>query len=208
MPTDYSQASIYRIACDDGKFYIGSTVLKLSVRFGQHRRAVENEVNSKVYRHIRALGGAAKARIELVAGDLGIATRDELLRVEDSYIRDAMKSNKALCLNRNRPRATSQERIAREKMQAKMWLKINRDIHRSGASASQKTMGERVREYYRTHKLPRREPRVKSDPEEIVPCECGWDCMRASLAGHKKTKEHRSELMRWSVMKVILAATQ
>lgn len=204
MPTDYTQSKIYRLVCSDSRYYIGSTVLKLITRFGQHRRAVENGADSKVYRHVRAIGGPDHFKIELVAENLGITTRDELLKIEDSYIREALK-NKALCLNRNKPRATDAERIAREKMQAKMWTKINRDKYREeiAGKESEKTTAERVREFYRTHK-PAKPRKAKADPEELVSCECGMILMRARLSGHKKTIEHGQELMRWRVVQKVL----
>jgi hypothetical protein len=203
MPTDYSKASIYRLLCDDGRFYIGSTVLSLSTRFGQHRRAVDNGSDSKVYKHVRSLGGPDKMRIDLVATDLNVKTRDELLKVEDFYIRLGLKNK--LCLNRNKPRATSEERIAREEAQTKMWHKINRDAARDAqAGKTPMSTGDRVREYYRTHRRISKPKRIKSNPEGLVECECGWDVMRAQLAGHRKKKEHLGELMRWYFLKKIL----
>lgn len=203
MPTDYTRSSIYRLLCSDGRFYIGSTVLPLATRFGQHRRAVENGMNSKVYKHVRSIGGPTEMSIDLVASDLGITTRDELLQIEDTYIREALKNK--LCLNRNKPRATSQERLAREQAQTKMWRKINRDAARDTARCRPTVpVGDRVREYYRTHRRSLKPRRVKTDPEELVGCECGWDICRAGLAGHRKTKEHKQELLRWTVAKGVL----
>ncbi len=201
--SNYSRASIYKILCDDGRFYIGSTILSLPVRFGQHRRAVEKGTNSKVYRHIRAIGGSDKSHIELVADNLGITTRDELLKIEDSYIREALKDK--LCLNRNKPRATSEERLQREKLQSRMWTKINRDIRRLPPGADVIPLGERVREYYREHKrLPKGRGRVAANPDDLIDCECGWDVKRSDMSRHRKTKEHCQELMRWFFMKKIL----
>lgn len=193
--SDYSKSAIYRIVCDDGKFYVGSTIVPLNVRFGQHRRAVENGGTAKLYRHMRAIGGADKAHIELVADNLGISTRDELLKIEDEYIRIALKDK--MCLNRNKPRATSEEREARARQQKMMW----RVIARGDPSVP---MAERVREYYRTHKRLPKGRRKKADPEELVSCECGVDVMRGRLATHKRTKEHAKDLARWLVAKKIL----
>lgn len=204
--TDYSQAKIYRLQCDDGHFYIGSTVLKLSTRFGQHRRAIENDAhNSKVYRYIRSIGGIEHVHIELVAENLGIASRDELLKIEDAHIREGMKDRQH-CLNRNKPRATEEERIAREVMNRKMWSKINLDIYRErgNTAGGGKSIADRVREYHRTHKLPK--IRTVKSKDEIVGCECGWDLPRYRLAGHRKTVDHRNELLRWSILKGILEA--
>lgn len=191
--TDYTKSLIYRMVCEDGRFYIGSTVLSLAVRFGQHKRAVVNGVNSKVYKHIRAIGGVEKVKIELVADNLGITTRDELLRIEDSHIREGMKDKR--CLNRNQPRATDEERELREKAQQQMWKKINRDVAREPTSS--KTIADRVREYFRTHKLKRRS-------SKYVDCECGWTTTRARMAAHVKTAEHMNDLRRWVVMRMIL----
>ncbi len=199
-PTDYSKASIYKIVCEDQRFYIGSTVLPLAIRFGQHRRAVNDGVNnSKVYRHIRSLGGPDKATIHLVASNLGVTTRDELLKIEDAFIRVALKNK--LCLNRNKPRATSEERRARKKLQSRMWTKVSKDIrHAEEGSAPTLTLAERVRAYYREHKrLPKY--RKKVDPEELIGCECGLDLIRAQLIGHRKTKAHMLDLAKWRVRK-------
>lgn len=195
--TDYSKSLIYRMVCDDGRFYIGSTVLAIGTRFAQHRRAVTNGVNSKVYKHIRAIGGVDKVRIELVADNLGISTRDELLLIEDSHIREGMKDKR--CLNRNQPRATEEERLEREKAQDAMWKKINRDIakERCTGVASTKTVGDRVREYYKTHKK-------KRTSSKYVECPCGWLTTRSRMTAHLQTAEHAMDLQRWKVMKTIL----
>lgn len=195
MPPDYSKASIYRIVFDDGRFYVGSTIVPVLTRFAQHKRAAEDGGTAKLYRNMREVG-VDKVHVELVADNLGISTRDELLQIEDTYIREALRSK--LCLNRNKPRATSEERAARAREQQLMW----RAIRRTGDDSI--PLGERVREYYRTHKRLPKGRRKKANPDELVSCECGVDTPRGRLAAHRRTKEHARDLARWLVMKKAL----
>lgn len=199
--TDYTQSKIYRIVCEDGKFYIGSTVLTLRERFTQHCRN-SLTVNSRVYRHVRSLGGPDKMKIELVKENLGIETRDELLKIEDGFIREGLK-NRKMCLNRNRPRATQEERIQREILQKRMWSSIKRSQNKPGES--EKSLHERIKEYYRTHKIVRAKTIPKRFANLIVTCEeCGEDCKYRYLRNHKAAKKHEMESIRWQIHKKML----
>lgn len=190
----WKNSKIYRLVCSDGKFYIGSTVLSLEKRFAQHKRNSQ-EGKSKVYRHIREIGGPENVKIELVADNLGVSTRDELLKVEDNYIREGIKNGKKLCLNRNHPRATDGERVQREALQKKMWLFLRKH-------PSDKPLRERIVEYYRTHKIKYYTDKPK--PTDLYSCECSLDIPYRDLKRHRLSQKHKTELDRWLILKEIL----
>lgn len=141
-------------------------------------------------------------KIELVSDALKVEDRDSLLKVEDAYIREGLRDRK-MCLNRNRPRATEAEKWQREMAMKKMWKKINNDIAR-GVDPD-KTMNERIREYYRHHKIIHSKPPAeRKDPEELLDCECGILIERKKLVTHKRTKGHQKDLEQWTLHLEIL----
>lgn len=85
MP-DYSKSKIYKLYCEDGHYYYGSTVNELRVRLGQHKEASKssNKKHLRLYQHINSIGWD-KVSIVLVEA-FSCNNRDELHRKENEYI--------------------------------------------------------------------------------------------------------------------------
>lgn len=113
-------SKIYKMVCDDGYYYIGSTTLKyLSKRFCDHKFYSKKECakTSRVYTHIASIGWD-RVKIILIE-TLSCADSDELRMREDAYIVKA--ENDPLCLNHNRAFLTDDERITRKKESKEAW---------------------------------------------------------------------------------------
>jgi hypothetical protein len=93
--SDYSQAKIYKLQCDDGHYYYGGTAQPLDKRFEGHTYKSKAEEDRKVYNHINKIGWD-RVRIELVE-DYPCENKRQLLLKEDEYIR--IHINDPLCLN-------------------------------------------------------------------------------------------------------------
>jgi len=86
---------IYKLLCDNGYFYIGSTISPLSTRLKNHKKDAKIS-KSKLYTYINSIGWD-KVKIILIE-ELNSINKTELLEKEYEYIR---KENSHLCLNTN-----------------------------------------------------------------------------------------------------------
>lgn len=96
---------IYKLQCDDGYYYIGSTsAVLLEQRLARHKR--DSKISkSKVYNHINNIGWDKTKIIELEYKLFNNVK--ELKQLEDKYIRDNIDNK--LCLNKNRVYITKEE---------------------------------------------------------------------------------------------------
>lgn len=101
----YKKGKIYRILCDDGHYYIGSTFNELKCRFRQHKEAAKIST-SRVYTYINSIGWD-KAHMNLIE-DWPCGSKACLLEREAFYINE-LKDDE-LCLNINRSAVTNDER--------------------------------------------------------------------------------------------------
>jgi hypothetical protein len=93
MP-DYSKSKIYKLQCDDGYYYIGSSVNELRFRFATHKRDSKTN-SSRVYQHINTIGWD-RVRIVLVE-EYSCENKQQLIRKEDEHIR--LHKDDTFCLN-------------------------------------------------------------------------------------------------------------
>jgi hypothetical protein len=93
MP-DYSKGKIYKLQCDDGYYYFGSSVNELRYRFANHKEDSKTK-NFQVYQHINTIGWD-RVRIVLVE-DYPCENKQQLIRKEDEYIR--LHKDNTMCLN-------------------------------------------------------------------------------------------------------------
>jgi len=92
---DYKNGKIYKLQCEDGHYYIGSTTRLLRKRFYDHKHSASKTRNSRVYQHINALGWD-RVRIVLVE-DFPCDSKEHLVRKEDEHIRACRDD--PMCLN-------------------------------------------------------------------------------------------------------------
>ncbi len=93
----YQTGKVYKIECEDGHFYIGSTKNDLKVRLEKHKTNSKLCPTYPLYKHIG--NDWNKVRIELVE-DYPCNDRRELEKREDDYIQKEIDNS--LCLNHNR----------------------------------------------------------------------------------------------------------
>jgi predicted GIY-YIG superfamily endonuclease len=111
---DYKNGKVYKLQCEDGHYYIGSTATELRKRFWNHKfSGARQRPTARVYQHINALGWD-KVRIVLVE-DFPCESKEHLLRKEDEHIRACRDD--PLCLNMfsavvNKEEAKANGRIA------------------------------------------------------------------------------------------------
>lgn len=108
---NFNRGKIYRIQCNDGRFYIGSTTQLLTQRLHHHKQLSKKD-NTLFYQHMQTLGWE-NASIELIE-DYPCNTSKELHQQEDYHI--AQHIENPLCLNQKRA-FLSDERRQEEKQE-------------------------------------------------------------------------------------------
>lgn len=90
----YEKGKIYKLECEDGHFYYGSTMSELKTRLQNHKRASEKQPY-RVYQHINTIGWD-KVKIVLIE-NFPCESRKQLIEKENEYI--CQNKNNQLCLN-------------------------------------------------------------------------------------------------------------
>jgi predicted GIY-YIG superfamily endonuclease len=90
----YENSKIYKLQCESGHFYIGSTTNAFAKRLGQHKAKALMRPECRVYKHIN--GEWDKVRIILIEA-VPCENKEQLNKKEDEYIQK--DSNNPLCLN-------------------------------------------------------------------------------------------------------------
>lgn len=90
----YEKGKIYKLECEDGHFYYGSTIAELRKRLYDHKVASEKQPY-RVYKHINTIGWD-KVKIILVE-NFSCETKKQLNEKENEYIR--LNKDNELCLN-------------------------------------------------------------------------------------------------------------
>lgn len=155
MP-DYKNGKLYKLQCDDGHYYIGSTCNELRFRLKGHKdeSTKERANNRRVYNHIKSIGGWTHVRIVLIE-ECPCENKQQLVRKEDEMIRSCEKD--PLCLNSYNPLQTPEERQQyklqhhrdnkeRELEQYRQWVLNNREKRREYMKEYNKQYAQRKRD--------------------------------------------------------------
>lgn len=138
----YENGKIYKLICNDGSYYFGSTTQKLYRRLNHHKEASKIGT-SVVYRHINNIGWD-KVKIELVE-DYPCTIKSELNKREEYYIN--LSKSDELCLNYNRAYVSEETR----KTNMKKYYEENREAileyHREYNEENRDVINQKLAEY-------------------------------------------------------------
>jgi hypothetical protein len=123
---------VYKLQCDDGYYYIGSTIQVLKNRLCNHKTKSKLCPDRKIYQHIN--NDWAKVSIVLVEE----VERELLVECEDKHIRASLEDS--LCLNSRLAIRTPEQTRAYQKSQ------YEKHKHRKTAEQKQRAV-ERSRRY-------------------------------------------------------------
>jgi hypothetical protein len=157
----YEKAKIYKLECEDGHYYYGSTINELRVRLSGHKDAATFRPY-RVYQHINELGWD-KVKIVLVEA-FPCTDRDELNRKENEYI-SSHKSD-PFCLNTICAFVSDEEREERKHRYQDQHKHELAEYHRQKRTgnpevaeyqrqyrdANKEKLREQKRQYYADHK--------------------------------------------------------
>jgi hypothetical protein len=143
----YDNSKIYRLVCEDGSYYYGSTIQSLNERFQQHKGSSKT-MTSKVYTHIQEIGWD-KVRIECVE-EVSCKNRKELREIENKYITEYR--NDTLCLNTLRSYTPEDEKKNMEKERQTRNREHSKELVHAYYEGHKDETLERQKNYYRENK--------------------------------------------------------
>jgi len=110
-PTAAYSGQIYKLLCDDGHYYIGSTKTDLKYRLYHHKQHSLVWPDRKVYSHILSCGWE---NVKIICiENVTCASREHLVKKENEYIKQSLSDS--LCLNINRAHLTKEELLQQHK---------------------------------------------------------------------------------------------
>jgi len=115
----YDEGKIYKLSCEDGHYYYGSTIASLRTRLYGHKLASKTQPY-RVYTHINTIGWD-KVTIELVE-NYPCSDKKELNKRESEYI--ANSRNDAQCLNTILSHATPEQREEKRAEYFKTYVRV------------------------------------------------------------------------------------
>ena len=147
----YESGKIYKLQCSDGRFYIGSTINKLNVRFYHHKTASKHK-NTPFYSHIQTIGWE-NVSIMLLE-EFSCKNKTELCRRENEII-EKQREN-PMCLNKNKAMIEEHDK----ETYMKEYHKVYNDTNKEYIAAQKKEyklknkeiIREKAREYYQKNK--------------------------------------------------------
>lgn len=139
----YEDSKIYRLVCDDGCYYYGSTITTLKERLWHHK-ASSKTMKSKVYFHIQTIGWD-KVHIELVKS-MVCMNRKELRIQENTFIESSKDDPK--CLNTLRAYTSDEEKKRMETTRQTKNAEHRKQVVHQYYVAHKDVMSERHKKYY------------------------------------------------------------
>jgi hypothetical protein len=134
---------IYRLLCDDGHYYIGSTKSDLKYRLYHHKQHAVLWPDRKVYQHILTCGWDT---VKIVCiEEVEYESKDDLRKRENEYIKESLSD--PLCLNIKKAHLTKKELLE----QQKEYLQANKEKVGAYQAAYRKENAEERCEYSRQY---------------------------------------------------------
>jgi predicted GIY-YIG superfamily endonuclease len=149
MP-DYSKSKIYKLQCEDGHFYIGSTASELRFRLQNHKGISKRNTEQRVYKHIGTDWN--KVKIVLIE-ELRCENKQQLNRREDEFIQQHREN--PMCLNSIRAFRTNEERLEAQRIYEREHFEERQPYMREWRDANREYINERQRQYNANKKMTR-----------------------------------------------------
>jgi hypothetical protein len=137
--SDYQEGKIYKLQCNDGHYYIGSTIESLLNRFRRHKTA-SNTQTSNAYKHINIIGWD-NVIIELIE-DYSCESKTDLIKKEDEYIKKHIED--PMCLNEHRSYLTVDE----DKQKKKQYYEEHKQETLEYQQQYREANKEKIQEYF------------------------------------------------------------
>lgn len=167
--TIYKKGKIYKLECNDGHYYIGSTVNQLKYRLANHKQDSKKFFDRLVYKHIETIGWNS-VEIKLIE-EYPCNSNKELHEREDYYINEAFTKRDDKCLNFIRANVTSQELKDKQKQYREEnsdKIKEYRKVYNNENSESRVEYTKKWREEHKEQNQETRKKYYEEHKEEIL----------------------------------------
>lgn len=161
---DYSQGKIYKLTCETGKVYVGSTIKSLKKRYAGHKAKANKCITQDFI----------NPKIELIE-TYSCETRQQLLWKEREWI------EKTDCVNSYLPILTYEEKKEKDIASSKKYREENPDAAKEYCEKNKEKLLAKSKEYYQKN---------KERLNEKITCECGAIISRQNKTTHVKRKKH------------------
>lgn len=135
----YEKSKIYKLECDDGYYYIGSTCDTLKRRFSNHKHSRDSSPKNRYFNNI----GWDKVRITLIE-DFPCENKQQLNTRENTIICE--NKNNQFCLNYNRVGILNQ--LGRKEY-TRQWNEAHKEEKREKAKIYHKLNKEEINAKHR-----------------------------------------------------------
>lgn len=146
---DFNNALIYKIQCEDGFYYYGSTCNTLNKRLENHRLNARHQPERRVYKHINAIGWD-NARI-ILEERYPCESNMDLVKREDYFIRQ--NKNDPLCLNSNCAFNTPEQTKEANYKSTKKWEEGHKEERKKYNTTFKEKNTDYMKSYYQTNKV-------------------------------------------------------
>ena len=143
----YDRSKIYKLVCDDGHYYYGSTIAQLKSRLSGHKESSKT-MTSRLYNHINSIGWD-KVKMELVE-EFACANRTEIRMKEDEYISKSKEDQ--LCLNTLPAYASDDQKQQRTATYYETNKETILERNRQYVQTNREAVAEKHKEYYEKNK--------------------------------------------------------
>ena len=169
---DYSKGKIYKLTCESGAVYIGSTILALNNRLSVHK----DKTNSCSSKHF------INPKIEVIEL-YPCKTKSELLWKEREWM------DKTECVNICRPIITDKEKKTEGRERSKQYSLTHADEISEYHKSYHLEHKVELNKISRLYRLEHRDELNKKKRQKIN-CECGGKYTLSHKSRHSKSKKH------------------
>jgi hypothetical protein len=190
---------IYKLLCDDGHYYFGSTKTELKCRLYAHKTAAIRHYDRKVYKYINEYGWD-KTKIILVE-KVSCSCRQELVKKENEYIKPALGDPK--CLNENKALLTKDELLeqqAKYKENNKDTINAYHATYRIENAEKRRAYSKKYSEEHREQVKAARKKYYETNKEAILEsCKKYSEANKDKIAASKAawTAENQEKVKEW-----------
>jgi hypothetical protein len=146
---DEKKAYVYKLQCNDGYYYYGSTKNKINFRLNNHKQDSKKYPERKIYNHINEIGWDC-VDIKIIK-EISFIRQTELKQEENYFIKQAKIKHDEYCLNENFAKLTPEER---KEMMKNYYEKNKEDIlekQEQYREENRESINNKIAEYRKTN---------------------------------------------------------
>ncbi len=194
------KAFVYKLQCDDGYYYYGSTKNKINYRLNNHKQDCKKFPERKIYKHINEIGWD-NVNIEIVK-EIVFTSHSDLKKEENYFIKKAKHIKDEYCLNEKCSKLTPEEKKEFVKEYYESHKEDILEKRKEYREENRETINKKIAEYRKTNdkhrkynreysKKHRKELYEKNKDHELEMCKKYYETHKEEIL--KRGKEWKEE---------------